>query len=84
MEKYRIMILHLLAQGRIDAAQAERLLASAGAEREIAWAIAGCAVIAAVAQLQWLEPGIAHVVRAALSAGLPSLQRGLSSLCGLL
>jgi len=84
MEKHRIMILQLLAQGRISAAQAERLLASAGAEREIAWAIAGCAAIAVVAQLHWLAPGIAHVVRAALSAGLPLLQHGLSSLCGLL
>jgi hypothetical protein len=84
MEKHRIMILQLLAQGRIDAAQAERLLASAGAEREIAWAITGCAAIAAVAQLHWLAPEITHVVRVALSAGLPSLKHGLSSLCGLL
>ena len=72
------MILQLLAAGRIDAAQAERLIVAASAEREAAWAMAACAVIAVAAQLQWLVPQlvpqIAHAVR---EVGVPVLERVL-------
>ena len=82
MEKHRGMILQLLAQGRIDPAQAERLIAAVGAEREAAWAIGGCAAIVGLAQLHWLAPELAHVVHAAFGAGLPVLRHALALLNG--
>jgi hypothetical protein len=79
MERHRATILQLLALGRIDAAQAERLIAAASAERETAWAMAGCAAIVGLAQLRWLAPEFAHVFRAMLAGAVPVLHHALNT-----
>lgn len=71
MSNDRRAIFQLLAVGRISPAQAERLMVAASAEREAAWAMAACAVIAVAAQLQWLGPQISHVARMVVEGGLP-------------
>ena len=79
MEQHRSMILQLLAQGRTNAAQAERLIATIGGEREVRWAIAGCAVIAGLSQLHWLGPELAHVFNSILAGAAPALHHALNT-----
>jgi hypothetical protein len=80
MNQDRRAIFQLLALGRIDAAQAERLLAALSADREARWAIAGCAVLILLTQIGTIAPSILHMFRLAISAGLPSLHHLLSSI----
>lgn len=80
MNSDRSTIYRLLAAGRIDAAQAERLLAAASAERESLWILAGCAALAGLAQLHWLGPPLLHLFREVLAAGVPALHHTLTSL----
>jgi hypothetical protein len=82
MNSERRAIFQLLALGRINAAQAERLLAAAGADRESLWAIAGCAAIALVTQSHWLGPQLEHVARAATAGAMPVLHHALSMFLG--
>lgn len=75
-------ILQLLAAGRIDAAEAERLLTVTGADRETVWALAGCAVMIVLARfnvhafvpvVHWLGglvngvPGLSHLLTMVMS-----------------
>jgi hypothetical protein len=80
MNMDRRAILQLLAQGRIDPAQAERLLAISGADREDLWVLAGCVAIAILAQLQYIAPWIVHLLRAGLAGNLAALHHALTSL----
>ena len=80
MERHRATILQLLALGRIDAAQAERLIAAASAERETARAMVGCAAIVGLAQLRWLAPEVAHILRAVLAGAVPALHSAINTL----
>ncbi len=82
MNSERRAIFQLLALGRIDAAQTERLLAAAGADRESLWAIAGCIAIVLLAKLSWLGPALAHVVHAAVAGAMPVLHHALSMYMG--
>ena len=80
MERFRGTILQMLAEGRIDAAQAERLIAAACGEREMAWVVAGCVAIAGLMQLHWLAPLLAHFFSAELAGGLLQAVRALALL----
>jgi len=80
MNQDRLAVLQLLALGRINAQQAERLLSTLSAEREALWAIAGCITLVALAQLNSIAPALLHLFRSALSAGLPQLHHALSSI----
>lgn len=70
MNRDRQTILALVAAGRINAAEAERLLAAAGDAREMFWIAAVCA-LAAIAPLHW--SGLAHVAQSAISAAAHTL-----------
>ena len=74
----RRTIFQLLAAGRINPGQAERLLAAVSTDRETLWALAGCAAIAAIVQLQAIAPSVAHLLREALAGSLPAMRHGLS------
>lgn len=76
----RRAVLQLLALGRINAAQAERLLATLSADREALWAIAGCLALVALAQFNSIAPPLLHLFRSVLSTGLPQLHHALSSI----
>jgi len=78
MPSDRRAILQLLAAGRIDPAQAERLLLLVSEERETVWALAGCAVVATVTRLHGFVPGMLDLCRAALAGSLPALQHALT------
>jgi hypothetical protein len=80
MPSDRRAILQLLANGRIDSGQAERLLVIASEERETVWALAGCVAIAAVTQLHGLVPELVSLCRAALVASLPALHHAFTSI----
>ena len=80
MNQDRRAIYQLLAQGRIDAAQAERLLAADGAEREAAWAIVGCAAIVLFAQLHAIAPAALHIVRGLVAGRLPMWHHFVNSM----
>jgi len=80
MPSDRRAILQLLAAGRIDSAQAERLLILVSEERETVWALAGCAAVAAVTQLHGFVPELLDLFRAALAGSLPALQHALTSI----
>jgi hypothetical protein len=82
MNNERRAIFQLLALGRINAAQAERLLAALSADREALWAIAGCVLIVAVTQINPIAAALVHLVRTALSSSLP-LQHALSTLAAI-
>ena len=75
-------ILHLLAMGRVSAAEAERLLAVASAERENLWAMACCAALIVVAEAQAMMPGWDHAVKAMLAGGLPGLHHAFTVIAG--
>ena len=66
MNRDRSTVLQLLAHGRIQPAQAERLLAALSADRESAWAIAGCAGVGILAALHSFAPELTHLFRAVL------------------
>ncbi len=80
MPSERRAILQLLAIGRIDAADAERLLAIVSEERETTWALAGCAAFAAVTQLHGLMPELEGLFKAALAGSLPALHHAFLSI----
>lgn len=80
MPSDRRTILQLLAAGRIDAAQAERLLVLVREERETVWALAGCVAVAAITQMQGLGPALVGLCRAALAVGFPALHHAFSSI----
>jgi len=84
MNQDRRAIYQLLAQGRISPAQAERLIAAFGAERETAWVVAGCAAIVLFAQLHILAPAVLHIVREMVAGGLPALHHIVNSIAFLL
>ncbi|HUH64024.1 MAG TPA: hypothetical protein VLZ50_13550 [Terracidiphilus sp.] len=84
MPSDRRAILQLLANGRIDPAQAERLMILVSQERETVWALAGCVGIAAVMQIHGLLPGLLSLCQAALAGALPGLQHVLTSIAFLL
>lgn len=79
MPSDRRAILQLLANGRIDPAQAERLLVLVSEERETVWALAGCVAIAAVMQLHGVIPEVVSLCKAALAGSLPVLQHAFAS-----
>ncbi len=62
MNTDRRAILSLVANGRITAAEAERLLAAWSDSRETAWVLIICLVYACLAQLHLHElvPGLVH------------------------
>jgi hypothetical protein len=78
MNSDRRAILQLLAAGRIDAAEAERLIAVTSADRETLWALAGCSSIAVAAELHAVLPALAHLIRSSLAACLPALQHAFT------
>jgi hypothetical protein len=78
MNSDRRAILELLAAGRIDAAEAERLIAVAGADRETLWALVGCSAIAAATELHAFMPGLAHLLRSSLAGCLPALEHAFT------
>ena len=80
MSQDRRMIFQLLAAGRIDAAQAERLLAAAGADRESLWVLLAGVSLACLAQLRWFAPEVLHLLKGLLGAGLPAVEHALISL----
>jgi hypothetical protein len=82
MKSDRSAVFQLLAEGRIDGAEAERLLAALSADREAAWALAACLAIAGFAGLQVLAPGLAQAAKALLAGGMPFLHRALMLVCG--
>jgi hypothetical protein len=84
MSSDRRAILQLLANGRIDSSQAERLLVIVSEERETVWALAGCAAVAAVTQLHGLVPELVSLCKAVLAGGLPELHHAFTSIVFLL
>jgi hypothetical protein len=79
MSSHRRAILQLLALGRINSVEAERLLAAATADREAAWALVGCAVVVAASQLNSLLP-LAQHFSSTLAGSLPALQHLFTSI----
>lgn len=86
MASDRRAILQLLAAGRIDAAQAERLLTVTGADREAVWALAGCALMVVLARFDphVLSLQLGHLFNAALAGGAPALSHALTNLTSIL
>ena len=80
MNQDRRAIYQLLAQGRINPAQAERLIAALGAERETMWAVAGCAAMVLLAQVKALTPELLHIVREVIAGSLPALHHIASAI----
>jgi hypothetical protein len=78
MPRDRHVILQLLAAGRINAGEAERLLAAASADGETVWWLAGCVAIVAVAQPQGLVPELAHLLNTLFAGILPAFHHSLS------
>ncbi|MGB6689649.1 MAG: hypothetical protein WBE76_17575 [Terracidiphilus sp.] len=78
MNSNRRAILELLAAGRIDAAEAERLIAATSADRETLWALVGCSAIAVAAQLHAVMPELAHLLRSSLAGCLPALEHAFT------
>jgi hypothetical protein len=66
MSRDRQKILQLVALGRLNPGEAERLLLVWNQERETAWIIAGCMVLALIAALQ-AHPGMLAQIAQALS-----------------
>jgi len=66
MRNERRAIFALLAAGRIDVRQAERLLAVLAAEREAAWMIGGGAAMAAMAMAGAAASALLHLPRGVL------------------
>lgn len=72
MNRDRQTILSLVAAGRINAAEAERLLAAANDAHEMFWIAAVCA-LAMIAPLHWTTIAPAHFAQAAISAAAHAL-----------
>ncbi|MGO9322919.1 MAG: hypothetical protein ACLP07_00020 [Terracidiphilus sp.] len=79
MSSHHRSILQLLAVGRINSIEAERLLIAASAEREAAWVLVGCVVVAAASQLHSLLP-FTHFLGSMLAGSLPALRHVLTSI----
>jgi hypothetical protein len=79
MSSDRRAIFSLLAQGRISPAEAERLIAVASLDRETAWALSGCCVLAA-ALLPSLAPQLAHALQATVTGALPALEHAINAI----
>ena len=77
MSQDRRIVLQLLALGRINPAQAERLIAACDSQRESAWVLAGCAAMAIATQMQSIAPAVVHGMRDFLSGGMPAAQHVL-------
>jgi hypothetical protein len=86
MKRDRCTILHLVALGRINAAEAERLLIACDEGRAVVWAIvAGAAAfILSQAHLQELLPGIERAVHALPAAAPKFLHHALALVTDLL
>jgi len=80
MNQDRRVIFQLLAAGRIDAAQAERLLGAVGADREALWAMVVCIALVGLTGLREAAPQLLHLLRDLLAANLPALRHFLASL----
>jgi hypothetical protein len=74
MNSDRHAILQLLAAGRIDAGEAERLIAATSADRETFWPLAGCSVIAVATQFHAFMPELVRLLRSSLALCLPVLE----------
>ncbi|MFP5235856.1 MAG: hypothetical protein ACLGSD_08125 [Acidobacteriota bacterium] len=77
MNRDRQTILALVAAGRINAAEAERLLAAASDAHEMFWIAAVCA-LAAIAPLHWTGSGFAPIAQNALHAAAHTLHHILT------
>jgi hypothetical protein len=78
MNSDRRAILQLLAAGRIDAAEAERLIAATNADRETMWALAGCSAIVIASQFHAVMPELARLLRSSLAWCLPVLEHAFT------
>jgi hypothetical protein len=78
MNSDRRAILQLLAAGRIDASEAERLIAATSADRETLWVLAGCSVIAAATHFHAVMPEFARLLRSTLAWALPVLEHAFT------
>lgn len=72
MNRDRQTILSLVAAGRINAAEAERLLAAANGAQEMFWIATVCA-LAVIAPLHWSGTVPAHFAQTAISAAAHTL-----------
>ena len=79
MSSDRRAILQLLAIGRINSAEAERLLAAIRPDWEAALALAGCVVVAAASQLHSFLP-VAQHLSSTLAGSLPAFQHLFTSI----
>jgi hypothetical protein len=79
MSSDRRAILQLLAVGRINSAEAERLLAAVSADWEAVLALVGCVVVAAASQLHLFLP-IAQHISSTLAGSLPAFQHLFTSI----
>jgi len=77
MNRDRQTILSLVAAGRINAAEAERLLAAANGAHEMFWIAAVCA-LAVLAPLHWSAAAPAHFAQTAISAAAEALHHILT------
>jgi hypothetical protein len=80
MPSDRQAVLQLIALGRIDPVQAERLLAIVNEERENLLALAGSLAVAMIAELHAVVPGLMQHMQSAFSAGAPRLQHVFTSI----
>lgn len=85
MDTDRRTILSLVAMGRINAAEAERLLAAWNDSRETAWILALCLALAILAQMHLHEllPILMHFTRAQAPAMAGALHHVLSPITDL-
>jgi hypothetical protein len=74
------VILHLLAEGRISPAEAERLFVAGNEGRELVWMLFTCIAVAVLAQvhLRELLPGLLQLGRSLLPSAWLTLNHTLS------
>ena len=72
MNRDRQTILALVAAGRINAAEAERLIAASSDARDVFWIAALCA-LAVIAPPHWTASGIAPIAQNAIHAAAHTL-----------
>ena len=77
MNRDRQTILSLIAAGRINAAEAERLLVATSDAHELMWIVAVCA-LAVIAPLHWSGAAPAHAVQNAISAAAHTLHHAFT------
>jgi hypothetical protein len=80
MSSDRCVILHLLAQGRITPAEAERLFIAGNEGRELLWILAVCLSVTVLVQvhLRELLPGLLDLAHGLLPVASLTLQHTLS------